>query len=407
MKTLLYTSLLLVTFSAQALEHKAKALVRNDNFNPEITEVTLVDLESDSAFDGTHFKVVKGKDEEAVKFNADEHLRLRAATTYYHLTKAREYFVNTLKSDYASKIPKITVRIEHTNKFSELGHFENDNKEAQFNNALTIPAGQGIEIFRQRGGKPWNMEIWFRPTKRVNIKDLRVNNLAMQDTMVLFKSFRDQIHMQSFQKFLSNVAVSFVDKQSQLQPFSPESLIRTAGASIIMEAGYQFVDPISRALSRKWYYLDTAMIPEIIYHEYSHAALSNHMQLTHSTAINEGMADFFAGQIAHSPKLATKIKEYNVYNGKNAKRKQDYKIQFEMTDYANTDFVFGLLWSLKKIVGQDKGEAFMFSLASKLETNSNIRKGLIDGIILTCDEMCDSPFTDKLRILKSLNSKGI
>jgi len=85
-------------------------------------------------------------------------------------------------------------------------------------------------------------------------------------------------------------------------------VIRTVGSSLIMEFGYQFIDPISKATARKWYWLDTALIPEIIYHEYAHAALSDHLVLSHSTAIIEGMADFFAGQIAGSPKLAKHIK---------------------------------------------------------------------------------------------------
>jgi hypothetical protein len=174
-----------------------------------------------------------------------------------------------------------------------------------------------------------------------------------------------------------------------------------------MEFGYQFIDPITKATSRKWYWLDTAMIPEIIYHEYAHAALSDNLVLSHSTAIIEGMADFFAGQIAGSPKLAKHIKKYNTFNGKNAKRKQDYVIQFEMSEYANTDFVFGLLWQIKNILGEEKGEAFMFDLPKRLTTNSTIRGQLIDGILKTCDAICDHPFIDKVRILKELNIKGI
>jgi hypothetical protein len=153
--------------------------------------------------------------------------------------------------------------------------------------------------------------------------------------------------------------------------------------------------------------LETALVPEIIYHEYAHAALSDHLVLSHSSAIIEGMADFFAGQIAKSPKLAKHIKKYNTFNGKNAKKKQDYMIQFEMGEYANTDFVFGLLWELKSIIGQEKGEAFMYELRKSLTTNSSIRGELVEGIITTCEKVCTSPFIDKLNILKALNLRGI
>jgi hypothetical protein len=119
------------------------------------------------------------------------------------------------------------------------------------------------------------------------------------------------------------------------------------------------------------------------------------------------MADFFAGQISGSPKLAKHIKKYNTFNGKNAKRKQDYMIKFEMGEYANTDFVFGLLWEVKNILGQDKGEAFMYELRNKISTNSTIRGELVEGLIKTCEEVCKDPFNDKITILKALNSRGI
>jgi hypothetical protein len=382
-----------------------EALIRSENGYPQSGNVTLTNLVSEDSFDGEFFKIVKGKSEEAIKFSESRGLTYRAATAYYHLMRARSYFVDVVKSDYVKTIPKMTIRIEHTNQFSELGHFANDNLEPQHNNALTVPSGRGLE---SHGVKPWGMEIWFRPSLRVNIKDLRVNNLQQQEFQVLLGQFRDQMRMQSLQRFLSNVAVAYTNSDyNGPGPFSQESLIRTVGGTLVMEAGYLLMDPLTKALSRKWYWLDTALIPEIIYHEYSHAALSDALVLSHSTAVIEGMADFFAGQIADSPKLAMKIKKYNTYNGKNAKRKQEYKIQFEMQDYANTDFVFGLLWSMKEVVGKDQGTEFMYALRKEITTNSNIRSELVQGILNTCDQMCEMPFNDKIRILKALNLKGL
>lgn len=402
MKTLLIISFLFSNFSLAA---SFDAVVRNKNNRPKIEKVELEDLDSTNSFDGKYFKIVKGKSNEAISFQADQALLLRAATTYYHLTKARNYWVNKLRNEFAANLPKMIIRIEHTNQFSELGHFANDNFEPQFNNALTIPAGKGLA---SRGVKPWNVEIWFRPQKKVHLRDLNVNSLATQQYKSLLATFRNQIHMQSLQRFLATLVGSAVNPNlNASSTFNVDNLIRTAGSSVIMEFGYQFFDPISRATARKWYWLDTALVPEIIYHEYSHAALSDYLELTHSTAIIEGMADFFAGQIAESPKLAAHIKKYNTFNGKNAKRKQEYMLQFEMTDYANTDFVFGILWELKNILGEQEGEAFMFQLRQKLTTNSSIRSELIDGLLKTCDELCKSPFNDKLRILKALNARGL
>lgn len=404
MKTkLLFLTLLVPTLSfAQSLERKMEALVRTEKNKPVVDEVVLQDLTSAEAFDGEHFKIVRGKGDDAVKFSDDKALTFRAATAYYHLTKARSYFVNQVKSKYVAAIPKMVIRIDHTNQFSELGHFAHDNLEPQFNNALTVPAGKGLA---SRGVKPWGMEIWFRPSKKIHLNDLRVNNTANREFQVLMKQFRSQTHMQSMQRFLTSAILATTEDGVSMDP--KDAIIRTVGASVIMEFGYQFMDPITKLFSRKWYWLDTALVPEIIYHEYAHAALSDHLVLSHSTAIIEGMADFFAGQISGSPELAKHIKKYNTYSGKDAEKKQDYLIQFEMSDYANTDFVFGMLWELKNILGEEKGETFMFELRKKLTTNSTIRGQLVEGILETCEESCATPFLDKLRILKALNLRGI
>lgn len=404
MKNLILIVALFFVVTSLAQARTFRAVVRTDNNQAKEEKVVLQDLLSETAFDGMHFKIVKGKSDEAISFDAEEDLVFRAATAYYHLTKARNYFINHVRSNHVKNLPKMIIRIEHTNQFSELGHFAHDNLDPQFNNALTIPAGKGLS---SRGIKPWGTEIWFRPKKRVHVSELNTNGLANQEFKVLMKGFRNQIHMQSLQKFLLATVQVLMAPQAPNNPFSLDNVMRTAGSSLIMEFGYQFIDPITKATSRKWYWLDTALVPEIIYHEYSHAALSDHLELSHSTAIIEGMADFFAGQISGSPKLAKHIKKYNTFNGKNAKKKQNYMIQFEMGDYANTDFVFGLLWELKNILGQEKGEKFMFRLRQKLTTNSTIRGELIDGIIQTCDEMCENPFIDKINILKALNLRGI
>lgn len=401
MKTLLAIVLLIPSLSFAKSEHLV--LLRNDSKDPVIEKVELADLISEEAYDGEYFKIVKGKSDEAIRFDADKALTFRAATAYYHLSIARNYFLNKIKSEHVAKLPKMIIRIEHTNQFSELGHFANDNLDPQFNNALTIPGGKGLA---SKGVKPWETEIWFRPSKKIHLRELKTNNLQNKEFAVLMGSFRNQIHMQSLQKFLAGVVVALT-QENAANPLAIDNLVRTVGSSLVMEAGYQFYDPIAKVFTRKWYWLDTALIPEIIYHEYSHAALSDYLELTHSTAIIEGMADFFAGQIADSPKLAMNIKKYNTYNGKNAKKKQEYMIQFEMTDYANTDFVFGLLWEMDRIVGEEKGEAFMYELRKKLTTNSSIRGQLVEGLLETCDEQCSSPFVDKLKILKALNLKGI
>ena len=162
MKNLFLFILSFVTFTTFASARTFKAIVRTESNAAKEAMVELEDLISENSFDGKHFKIVKGKSDEAISFDASEELVFKAATTYYHLTIARNYFINKVKSEYVSKTEKMVIRIEHTNQFSELGHYANDNLDPQFNNALTIPAGQGLA---SRGVIPWGSEIWFRPEK--------------------------------------------------------------------------------------------------------------------------------------------------------------------------------------------------------------------------------------------------
>lgn len=391
---------------AHALTVSARVVVRDAGFNAQIRTQELPYLVDAAAMDGEFFKVVKGKSEDAVRFDdEDRNLVLRAATVYFHLNKARDWFLRALDAEYVRALPKLTVRVEITNQFNELGHFANDKLEPQFNNALTIPAGKGIA---GRGIRPWGMEIWFRPQKKVHISDLKIKNDGMGEWTGVLAAFRTQMHMSTLQRFLAQLVQASVSETVLLENVVGwENLIRVGGTALVLEAVYQYADPLSRAFSRKWFWLDSALVPEIIYHEYAHVALSDHLELSHSSAVIEGMADFFAGRIAASPNLATRIKDYNTFNGKKATRKQQYHVQFETTDYANSDFVFGMLWDLDAILGAETAPPFVYALRERLTTSSTIRRQLIDGILKTCDAQCAAPFVDKLKILRRYNARGI
>lgn len=397
MKTLLITLILVTQFAnAQAAEIKRRAVVRDHNFNAVIDDVTLPDLTSEEGYEGKYFKIVKGKGKEAIRFDDSEELQLKAATTYYHLNKARKYFSEVAKSKYVQDLPQITVRVELTNVFNEIGHFANDNLDPQFNNALTIPSGKG---YPPKNIEPWNMEIWFRPSKEINIKDIG-GATGGQSAKMALSDFRNQTHMTNFKQFMTLLFQGNITGD-------PSSVLRLAGSSLLMEVVFQTSDIAAEFFSRKIYRLDSALVPEIIYHEFSHVALSNYLELSHSTPVNEGMADYFAGKIANSKKLALKIKEYNLFNGKKVQRKQQYNMAFERGEYANADFVFGLLWNVGATVGEDVEIPFMNTLASKLNTNATIRDDLIEASLETCKTTCKSPLNDRLRLYKFYNSKNL
>lgn len=397
MKTLLI--IFIFTFSTLSLAQVFQVVERSEKNKQVFKKVKLTNLLSDNSFDGKYFKVVRGKSSEAISFDADEDLVLKAATTYHHLSKARDYFVNVLDSEYVRKLDKVVIRLELTNQFSELGHFAHDNLDPQFNNALTIPAGQGMS---SRQIEPWGHEIWFRPSKRVHLLSLDIKNQD-HEFESLAKRFRDQVHMQSFQRFLSQLILTWTNDNYVLDT---QSALRTVGATLFLELAYRSQDTVNYLFTRKWYWLDSALVPEIIYHEYAHVALSDHLELTHSTPIIEGMADYFAGKIARSPTLAKKIKKFNTFNGKDATKNSQYRMQFETNDWANTDFVFGLLWQVGDVVGENKDQ-FMYQLREEISTDSTIRGQLVEGILSTCRSSCDDPFNKRIQLLKLLHQKKL
>lgn len=383
---------------ASTFEVTKVALVRNKRFRPKHYEVKLTDLLSEDRFEGKYFKIVKGISEEAISFDdQDTWLVFKAATTYYHLTKAREYFVNHLKSDYVQGLEQLTIRLDITRTFNELGHYAHIENPPQYNNALSIPEGEGYQ-----GRVPsWGKEIWFRPPSPTHISEIEILDNG-QTAEQIVRAFRNQNLMTSFQRFM----IEYLNHEINDRMLNEDNLIRTAGTTLIMELVYRNQDSINRLLSRKWYELDTALVPEIIYHEFSHIALSDYLELSHSTSVIEGMADYFAGKIANSDKLATHIKAHNTFDGKKAKRKQFYQQQFELTDYANADFVFGILWGVGDIIGENQ-ETFIYQLRENVKTTSSIRGQLIDGLLTSCRFYCENPLADSVAMRIFLSQKNL
>ncbi|MGZ3789346.1 MAG: hypothetical protein ACXVLQ_12535 [Bacteriovorax sp.] len=392
-----------LSLQAQTLmgaEIRKRAVVRDEHFHAVIQEVELPNLTSDNSYEGKFFKIVNGKSNEAIRFDDSEELQLKAATTYYHLNRARKYFTDVVKSPYVQQMSQLTVRVELKNVFNELGHFANDNLDPQYNNALTVPSGKGYE---PKNITPWGVEIWFRPSKEIDIRNFKGIVDYGGDVKQSLEEFRNQTHMTNLEYFFTTILRAGIYQGS----IPVADVMRLVGSSVILEAIYQSSDLAAEFFSRKIYRLDSALVPEIIYHEFSHAALSDHLELSHSTPVNEGLADYFAGKISNSKKLATKIKDYNLFSGKTVKKKQQYRASFERGEFANADFVFGLLWNVGQTVGPDIEPRFMWEMTKGLSTNVSIRDDLINATLNTCKEFCKDPMNDRIRLYKLYNSKNI
>ena len=397
---------LLITpfFAVSSHVMEAQAIVRDKKFNSIKKKVLLKNLKKKNCFESKFFKIVLAKSSKPLCLDhIDEKLKLKAATTYYHLSKAREYFLSEHNSDYVRSLEQIVVRLDLTNGFHELGHFKNDNHKPQYNNALTIPSGEG---YPNRGIDSWDKEIWFRPSKKVHISEIDAST-TYNSFQQIFKSFRSQIHMTTLQRFLSDTIRQLEGNSNVVNQFSTENLLRTSGASILIELAFQSGPWLERFIQRKWYHLETALIPEIIYHEYAHVALSDHLVVSHSTPVIEGMADFFAGKISGHDELATHIKKYNTFSGKKADNKKRYREIFETTGMANTDFVFGLLWNLENVIGKHTSENLVYNLRTRIQTDSTIADELLWAVFDECDEHCENFSQIRYDLYKYFYSQGI
>jgi len=396
--------------SAQVTE---TVLERGNRFKPILVQEELPNLVSDQEFDGKYFKIVKGKSDVAIPISeTDEALKLRAATAYYHLNKARDFWVNVMHSDYVRDMPKITIRLEITNKFSELGHFQHDSIEPQYNNALSIPLGETMDGATDRDGNPvkkeyWGREIWFRPVKKIRTADLPASGLGPGGNPFTeyAKMLAEPIDITTENRFIQ-VTIQKIFYPLTLTQSYESSVIGQAGTFLLTSLILEASKHSDKFFLEKYYYLDTAMIPEIIYHEYSHIALSDHLALSLSTPVLEGMADYFSTAISGDPHIANKIKKYSLSMPKNGKNKTTYHSVFETNLFANSDFVLSVLWSVKQKFPTIADE-LVYDARTRLSTeSSDIRHDLINSLLESCSKLCADPRADRLKLRQVFEDKG-
>lgn len=151
----------------------------------------------------------------------------------------------------------------------------------------------------------------------------------------------------------------------------------------------------------KYYFVDTAMVPEIIYHEYAHIAMSDTMKTVHSVPVIEGMADYFASRIADRRHMYKKLKKISSNKEKDIKNKSFYHPYLEGAWNATSDFTVSLLWKgkiefdkvneLKAKKGQPpiaNYDEIIYLTHLVLNETSDIANDLTKMLIQTCKEKC-------------------
>lgn len=373
-------------------------LEREEGSKYKFTPQTLEHLYCNNSFEGEYFKLVHGTESEAIRFDSEnKELLKRAANVYHHLTVARQYWMSEIKSEFVSKLPQITVRLDITNAFSNIRHFKNAEQEKNYNNAWSIPSGETPAFAKDK--IKWGKEIWFSPMKKIESRKNVVSegNNPIHEGLVLIK---DPVidYNTSALIFQGLGALSQPDLDSSA---TVDTALARVGAIAIMYGLLYTTKKMDKWFIEKYYFIDTAMVPEIIYHEYAHIAMSDTMKTVHSVPVIEGMADYFATRVANREKMYAQLDGYSNNKPKDIKNKSYYHPYLEGSWNATSDFTLSLLWKAREKFDEanksraKKGQEPMVNFDEMihnahflLNENSDIAHGLTKALIETCRNEC-------------------
>jgi hypothetical protein len=377
-------------------------LERDDGKGYNMVSKELPDLFCTNKFEGPHFKIVNATDEEAISFdNENTALVKKAANVYYHLNVARKFWLETIKSDYVKEMPQITVRLDITNAFSNVRHFKNKEQEKNFNNAWSVPDGTLAKTVSGEQ-KKWFKEIWFSPSKKLLTSDIAPpsdGNNPVHESLLLFKDpLRDMTKNSVIYGTMGMMAASTISQGALV-----DMAVKNLGTLAVIYGLVEVTKYMDHWFMNKYYFIETAMIPEIIYHEYAHIAMSDNLKTVHSVPVIEGMADYFAARVADRRQMYEKVKDYSTNKAKDLKSKMMYHPYLEGSWNATSDFTLSLLWLGKEDFDKQnqerakKGQGplanyddLVFEAHHNLNEFSEIATDLTRALIDACKEKCSS-----------------
>lgn len=354
-----------MTFSSTLDAFECSAWTRNQNKKLILSKVNLSDLSSDKNFSGKYFSIVLDKNDAPLPLESNN---IRACTVYYHLTIARKYFLAKFPENHVRGLKPVTIRIEMPYSFIDSSHFMHEDFKT-YNNSLTIPASTRSKL---DSINPWNFEIWFAPAKKI-----RVDNAIAQAAKLLGSSTaQESLRLGVLTSTASNIASQLAQGMT-LTSFDGKVQIQSLLLSLAIVSVTPWLIEQLSSLVKRSIYLDTALIPEVIYHEFAHIALSRHLKLTHHSPIIEGMANYFAAAIGKTPAILHKTKSFA--RGLD-KLKVNNDVQYEpwMEDqkYAQYGFVLALLSEIKQQIGEEEADKLIYHAHAKLSATSNITSHL-------------------------------
>jgi hypothetical protein len=370
-----------------------------------------------NSFEGKHFKIVNATDNTAITFdNKNQDLVKKAANVYYHLSLAHNFWVDQIGSDYVAKLPQTTVRIDITNAYSNTRHFKNEEQEKNFNNAWSTPEGETPRFVKDK--MKWGKEIWFSPMKKIESRKEIKNegkNPVHEGLLAIKEPIVDYNKSALIYQGMSFLVVPSINQSTVL-----EQALQRLGTIAVIYGLTEVTKYMDKMFVEKFFYIDAAMIPEIIYHEFAHIAMSDTMKTVHSVPVIEGMADYFAAAISNRTKMYSKIKGFSTNQSKDAGTKLMYHPMLEGSWNATSDYSLSLLWLGKKKFEEqnkereEKGQAplvnydhMVFDAHFTLDETSDIANGLTKALIDSCEKNCASKRSGINTLNQTFEDKGL
>lgn len=327
-------------------------------------------MQDKHVFETDNFKIVAQTSDTPIAI--DDPLRIKAATVLYHLELAHKYFREHLGETSLAHLGQSVIRLEIERSFTEVAHFTSANKPPIYNNAVSIPPS---DHHRLANYKPWGYEIWFRPGKKVEIAD------ELTQTANILGNDQLQSHAALASGAITSIGLIEDLISNGVQSVDPLSHLQTLGLSL----GFIYVFPkilnVAGKLVKRYAFLETSLIPEIIYHEFTHIALANRLSPKVSTPLIEGLANYFAVKIAGSNKIAHRAGfRQNGFSARDGSKDDWYKVEYESFALAQSNFTFRLLVASEEVIGSDLAAKLIYAATENVDRGSNIKYDLIDSL---------------------------
>jgi hypothetical protein len=380
---------------------KKNAVIRDAKGNLVVESVLLEDLVSTKSFEGKYFKIVLAKNDEAISFDADEALTLKATSVYYHITRARKFAQKLNENKLHEIFGQMTIRIEIDNKFHRSFHYIHEDNEKIYNNATTVVCGRDLSIEvdgQTQTIKGWGPEIWFRKAQKTKLKNKMQMISQMMDEAYPNQDYFDTNSL----LYLSLTAAKA--KSLTIATSALEDMGIHAASEF---AAHEFAKGAIMLMTPSHFFLESSLVPEVIYHEYTHLLIGDYLPPSVNNPLIEGFCDFFASRVGHTKVLADKLKQYGeLIQARSATNTKPFKMSFDtITDSNGSDYILSLFTQIQtkleeKGQAQDDVENEFYNLRKGLNTASNIRNDLPKALIQTFKN-------DKRTLLPILLQRGL